>query len=331
MVAYGGETITLDLVQSVLGMVASESVIQLVDALINRDTASGLELINSVVADGIDPRQFAREVVEHLRAVMLIKLGHRLEALNLPDELKTAIQTQAARVEPGFIVRATDRFNAALIDLKSSLLAIPQLPLELAFVEAVTAPAVASALPAVSPPAIIPAPLAVSSPPLAKIPASESSPVKVTPPRPVASPPPAKAPEVMPVAPDRTEGPLDLEMVRGSLEKVINLIAPRSKPMAEALRTAQLLAVHGDEILIVTFDLMKRRFEKPQPKAAINEAFSVILGQNVSVRFLSESEAKLAGSVRTSDQSGEGEPVEDEDVLALLKMATEELGGKIVE
>jgi len=97
------------------------------------------------------------------------------------------------------------------------------------------------------------------------------------------------------------------------------------------LRTAQLLAVNGEEILIVTFDLMKRRFEKPQPRAAINEAFSVILGQNVSVRFLSESEAKMAGSVRTSAQSGEGEPVEDEDVLALLKMATEELGGKIVE
>jgi DNA polymerase III subunit gamma/tau len=330
MVAYGGETITLDLVQSVLGMVASESVIQLVDALIDRDAARGLELINGVVADGIDPRQFAREIVEHLRAVMLIKLGHRLEALNLPDELKAAIQAQATRVEPGFIVRATERFNTALIDLKSSLLAIPQLPLELAFVETVTAPAVTSSPPAVSPPAMTPAPLVVSSPP-AKVPAPEAPPAKVTPPRPVASPPPAKAPEAIPVSPDRTEGPLDLEMVKGSLEKVINLIAPRSKPMAEALRTAQLLAVTGDEILIVTFDLMKRRFEKPQPKAAINEAFSVILGQNVSVRFLSDSEAKMAGSARTSDQSGGDEPGEDEDTLALLKMATEELGGKIVE
>src|SRR5688572_14834640 len=186
-------------------MVASESVIQLVDTLIDRDTASGLELINGVVADGIDPRQFAREVVENLRAVMLIKLGHRLEALNLPDELKTAIQAQAARVEPGFIVRATERFNAALIDLKSSLLAIPQLPLELAFVEAVTAPAVASVPPAVSAPAIIPTPLAISSPPPAKDPAPEAPLAKVTPPRSVASPPPDKAPEAIPVAHERAE------------------------------------------------------------------------------------------------------------------------------
>ena len=101
--------------------------------------------------------------------------------------------------------------------------------------------------------------------------------------------------------------------------------------MAEALRTAQLLAVRGEEILIVTFDLMKKRFEQPQPKAAINEAFSVILGQHVSVRFLSENEAKMAGSARTSDQLGGDELLEDEDILALLKMATEELGGKIVE
>jgi hypothetical protein len=101
--------------------------------------------------------------------------------------------------------------------------------------------------------------------------------------------------------------------------------------MSEALRTAQLHSVHGDEILIITFDLMKRRFEKPQPKAAINEAFSVILGRHVSVRFLSESEAKMAGSARTSDGGSGDEPVEDEDIHALLKMATEELGGKIVE
>ena len=66
-------------------------------------------------------------------------------------------------------------------------------------------------------------------------------------------------------------------------------------------------------------------------KFVFNEAFSVILGQHVSVRFLSESEAKMAGSARTSDQSGGDELVEDEDILALLKMATEELGGKIVE
>ena len=72
MIAYGSETLTLKLVQSVLGMVASQAVVDLVGALIEQDLANGLEIINHVVNDGIDPRQFAREIVEHLRAVMLV-------------------------------------------------------------------------------------------------------------------------------------------------------------------------------------------------------------------------------------------------------------------
>jgi hypothetical protein len=76
---------------------------------------------------------------------------------------------------------------------------------------------------------------------------------------------------------------------------------------------------------------MKNRFEMPQPKAAINEAFSVILGRNVSIRFLSESEAKMLGSGRSPGQAAETDTVEDEDMHTLLKMATEELGGKIIE
>lgn len=333
MVAYGGETITLQLVQSVLGIVASEAVIELVNALIERNVGKGLDLINRVVGDGVDPRQFAREIVEHLRVVMLIKLGHRLDALNLPEELQAAVQAQAARVEPGLIVRVTERFNAALVDIKSGLLSIPQLPLELAFVEAATV----TALPAVSAPPAASLPPALSAPPVSSPPARmlapDPVPVKAEPPQPVAQQPPplAPVPGMIGPPPSQVEGILNVETVKGCFDQVINMIEPRSKPMAEALRNAQLYGVKGDEILIITFDLMKNRFEKPQPKAAINEAFSVILGRNVSIRFLSESEAKMLSAGQASTQKSKAELAEDEDIHTLLKMATEELGGKIIE
>ncbi|MDX1521156.1 MAG: DNA polymerase III subunit gamma/tau, partial [Anaerolineae bacterium] len=68
LIAYGSGSITLELVQTVLGSVTSQSVISLTDAIIDQDVAAGLDVINQVVGDGVDPRQMAREVVEYLRA-----------------------------------------------------------------------------------------------------------------------------------------------------------------------------------------------------------------------------------------------------------------------
>ncbi len=98
--------------------------------------------------------------------------------------------------------------------------------------------------------------------------------------------------------------------------------------MAEALRAARLQRVEGNEIYFVTFDLMKKRFDKPQPRAAIDDAFSEVLGQSVAVRFLSESEVPISASSTLADSNAQDA---DEGADALLKMATEELGGQIVE
>jgi hypothetical protein len=91
--------------------------------------------------------------------------------------------------------------------------------------------------------------------------------------------------------------------------------------MAEALRNqTQLYRVSGQEIQFVTFDLMKKRFEKPQPQTAINEAFSQAIGQPVVVRFLSEGTVAQARDQQTTD----------EELAALLK-AAEELGGQVMK
>ena len=160
LLAYGSGQITLEMVQSILGTVASESVIALVDAIIDQDTATGLDVVNQVISDGGDPRQLAREMVEYLRAVMLIKLGDGATLLNLPEETMAVARTQADRAEAAMIVHATALFNKAMVDIKSGLLTIPQLPLELAFVEAATGPEVVAVQPSatVTPPPLKPAP-----------------------------------------------------------------------------------------------------------------------------------------------------------------------------
>nr|BAL58007.1 DNA polymerase III subunit gamma/tau [uncultured Chloroflexota bacterium] len=300
LTAYGTETITLELVQTVLGAVTSQAVMALVDALIERNVAAGLDLINQIISEGVDPRQLARELVEYLRSVMLVKLGNGQSLLNVPDETLAVMTAQAARAEGAVIVRATSLFNQALVDIKSGLLAVPQLPLELAFVEAITSTTASQPVETVRE-----TPVEVET-------VSRSS---EAPPRSV-----FKEPEQMPAGTGVT-----VEAVQRCFASVLKEIEKKNKVMAEALRNqTRLHKVAGNELYFATSEMLKKRFEKPQPQAAINEAFSKAVGQKVIVRFVSEAVAPKVSS------AGPGEEDEDIDSEALLKVA-QDLGGQIVE
>ena len=67
--------VTLAEVQDMLGASGSERVAEFVDYLLAGDLASGLRLVNAVLDEGLDIRQFNRQIVEHLRQLMLIKSG----------------------------------------------------------------------------------------------------------------------------------------------------------------------------------------------------------------------------------------------------------------
>src|SRR5512143_692576 len=103
------------------------------DALCDAHAAAGLDAINQAVDSGADARQFARQIVEHLRAVMLIKLGDPA-LVDLPGEQRAAFNAQAERLELDRLTRAIKLFNQAALDLRGGWQ--PQLPLELALVEA---------------------------------------------------------------------------------------------------------------------------------------------------------------------------------------------------
>jgi DNA polymerase-3 subunit gamma/tau len=305
LTAYSSETITLEVVRNVLGAVASQSVTALVDALLDQNVAGGLDIINQLVGDGVDPRQFAHEIVEYLRSLMLVKLGDGANLLNLPEEMLTTMQSQSAGTESSAIVRATTLFNNALVDIKSGLLDIPQLPLELAFVEAVKPVAMAQKPVAET----VSEPTSVSKVSEAKVdilPKSE-------PPSPIVS----KAP----VVPAVIETDITVETVRVCIDQVLKDIEKKNKIMAEALRNqTQLYRVSGREIQFITSELMKKRFEKPQPQAAINQAFSEAIGQPVMVRFLPDHIVSTPNN----------EQADNQDLEALVKTA-EDLGGHVVE
>ena len=65
--ASAGDNITLQLAQDVLGTATSQAVIEVIEAMLKRQSAQGLEAIHRSLDAGSDPRQFARQIVEYLR------------------------------------------------------------------------------------------------------------------------------------------------------------------------------------------------------------------------------------------------------------------------
>lgn len=128
-------TVTVQVAREVLGLPDSESVSELVDALLVRDTGRGLAIINTVLGQGTDARQFLVALLDHLRALLLVAVDGHDQLGNLPEELVQRMQEQARSIRPGAIVAVIRAFHGAGSDLKLGLQ--PQLPLELAFVEAV--------------------------------------------------------------------------------------------------------------------------------------------------------------------------------------------------
>ncbi|MFN8441066.1 MAG: DNA polymerase III subunit gamma/tau [Caldilineaceae bacterium] len=142
MFSYGHDTVTFGQVQSVLGAVSAQAVVEFVSALAQRDMARGLVLIQQLMTQGVSLVEFSQQVVEHLRGLMLVQLtGNAALLSDLPGETVRQMQLQAQQMAQPVTIFAIKRFSEAANDLKGGFQ--PQLPLEMALIEVVQGPAVA--------------------------------------------------------------------------------------------------------------------------------------------------------------------------------------------
>ncbi len=138
LVAYGGGTISLEQVRNLLGATESQEVAALVDALIAGDLSGALHIVAAVAEQGADLRQFARDLVERLRALMLLKAGGDPDLLDVTEDDMAALELQAAAGDLGSLLAWVKLFSG--LDYQLRISPYGQLPLELAIVEAIAAP-----------------------------------------------------------------------------------------------------------------------------------------------------------------------------------------------
>jgi DNA polymerase-3 subunit gamma/tau len=190
-----GQELTLDHVREGLGLVVDARSAEFAAHVLRRELAGGLALISSVRDDGLDLRQFQRQVVAHMRGLLLAKAG--VSATDTwSDEQLAGMRELVADVPAERIVAALHAFGEA--DLRADPLS--PLPLELALATSVLgagAPAApANAAPAASRPAPQTAPPRAAAP---KPPAKTDTAVK--------GPAPAEQPPKPPRAATRSPAP----------------------------------------------------------------------------------------------------------------------------
>jgi DNA polymerase-3 subunit gamma/tau len=301
LTAYSDTTITLEHVQGILGSVSSQAVSQLVDYLIASDQVRGLELINQLVWDGSEPRQLAREVVEHLRKMLLLKMGDGavlLRASTSDEELAT-MRAQVAQVTPRWLLRAIRLFNNAALESRTSF--IPQLSLELAFLEAISgeSPEAAPAQPVVAREVRVRTAEAASSPKAStSLSASEisSTPSRLPVMREASND--LAAPLVVPGQSDN----VTLDKLRDNWKSVILVQLRKRDPMAQGLlNSVILLDVVGDEVIVeAASDWLKGRIEQARIRSKIEACFKEVLGTPLRLRCVLKGEYQLG---RTSDRA----------------------------
>jgi DNA polymerase-3 subunit gamma/tau len=216
--AEGGITVTE--VQNMLGASGSERVADFVDRLVAGDLAAGLRAIASASDDGLDVRQFNRQVVEHLRGLMLVKTGAAEGEgahLDVTGEMRRRMSEQAKGVALDDLVRWIHAFADADAILRATT--YRTLPLELALVAAVAPPA--------SPHAEQPAPSASRAEPAAA--------VRADAPRPPAhrEPPPARETRPAPVKPAGPPPPIYVDLgqsITPSEPLEVAAVAPEAGP-----------------------------------------------------------------------------------------------------
>ena len=134
LTTYYGSEVGLQQVQAILGITGDWRAKELVKQIMDNDISAGMVTINSVNSDGLDLRQFTRELVEYLRGLLLIKTGSD-EAVDLVAEDMAELKELAAGTALEQILTATRLFGQLEIGFDN----YPTLPLELALVDCVLA------------------------------------------------------------------------------------------------------------------------------------------------------------------------------------------------
>jgi len=117
--SFTGGKIELDDVISLLGAIDLELLFDITDNISSKDASACIQFVNNLIDEGRDARQFAKELLEHLHNLFVIKNVDRPEEIiNTTPENLNRMQKQAEQMSASDLVRATDILTRTINDMR---------------------------------------------------------------------------------------------------------------------------------------------------------------------------------------------------------------------
>ena len=282
LTTYYGSEVGLQQVQAILGITGDWRVKELIKHIINNDISAGISTINSVNNDGLDLRQFNRELVEYLRGLLLIKTGSD-EAIDLTAEDMAELKALADKVSLAQILKAVKLFG----QLEHSFDNYSTLPLELALVDCALTPEEEKKSPDMEAEHKLGQSVKAATPPVA--PPQPKQPIAEPEPTNVPTPPVPKA-TITPPEPGS-----EIEQMRLNWRQVIEQAPENTKrtPAIAILRSAGVkpVAIEDDTIVLAfRYPYHKEQIEKPENQQITEKIIGNFLGRPCHVRCIYEPE-----------------------------------------
>ena len=295
--ASTGKEITLGLTQTVLGTATNQTVIALVGAVLEHAPSAGMDALHTALDAGSDPRLLARQVVDYLRALLLIQMGN-ISRVDLAADTRQQAEKHARAFAPVDVLRMIKSFNTAAVDLRGGWQ--PSLPLELALAETMEMPPAASLQnPSTEKPADMAKPEKPANKPAdrpvykpADRPADKPADRPVYRPtdkpsdRPVDKPAPHQVAErpAEESAPQAGEAGITLAQVLKDWKQV-GVLVKSNMSLSALLNSCRLLEVKNNALTLgFSSEILRTKADTPEQIALIRKAIAEVLGVELAIR-----------------------------------------------
>jgi DNA polymerase III subunit gamma/tau len=121
VISFCGDEIGYDDVFNVLGLVDWKVLHTLCDAIVDKDIARQLTLIEEVVAAGKDLSQFLQDILRYFRNLLVCKTADARSLLALPEDETAEMEAHAARFSLTALIRMVEQFAELSKDFDSQL------------------------------------------------------------------------------------------------------------------------------------------------------------------------------------------------------------------
>ena len=357
VLAFTGDQVTAEGVADVLGAVPEELLDEAADFIAAGDVAGLCVLVGRLADAGHDLRQFAREAVEHLRALFLLQSAPDAGLVEGTPERLVRMTDQAGRLGQAELLRAVELLADAQAQMR---LGSVRLPLEIALAKA--------AMPEASGD---PAALAARIDRLER--STEGTPTASQAPEDAKAPQPTEAvQDEAPSTPaegrggraderpgagaegaeteERETQPIDLDLVTARWPAVLEATKGRKRTLHAFLTEGRAVALDGNRLTLQfrpKYAFHAEQCAEEQAQAHLRDVFAQVVGVPLQVRCVladSEGEPSAAGhddsreraeaedvaEAEAAEAAGEL-PDEQEAHEAAIKTLSRDLGATVVE